>query len=159
MSPRAPFVRPAFATFFYGYAIVSTVLCLVAIVAFPAFLSKLVGAELGFLLHSAAGLMIPAVIIHGVCLAAIGYVIELIAKIEWNTRPDEFGVSSHSSSGAVNYPIKQYFYIANGPIHGPFSAPAILDLYRQGKVPSNARLFVEENGQRRPLNNWSEIGT
>jgi len=159
MSPRAPFVRPAFATFFYGYAILSTVLGVVAFIAFPSAFQKLFGLDFGLLLGATSAVMIYGTIIQGICVAAIGYVIELIAKIEWNIRPDEFGVSSHSSSGAISYPVKQYYYIANGPIHGPFSAPAILDLYRQGKVPSNARLFVEENGQRRPLSNWSEIGT
>jgi hypothetical protein len=55
-------------------------------------------------------------------------------------------------------PTKRYFYIANGPLHGPFQAPEILELYRSGKVPNNARLYVEEAGNRRPLANWSEIG-
>lgn len=159
MSLRAPFVRPAFATFFYGYAILSTILGVVAFIAFPKAFQKVLGLDLGLILGATSALMIYATIIQGVATASIGYVIELIAKIEWNTRSDEFGVAIQSPAGAVSYPTKQYFYIANGPINGPFSAPAILDLYRQGKIPSNARLFVEENGQRRPLNNWSEIGT
>ncbi len=105
--------------------------------------------------------MICIGVIAGAFTAAIGYVIELIAKIEWNTRPDtdemRYTVGPVLGTGRM-LSAKQYYYIDKGPLHGPLSAPEILGLYRDGKLSNSARYFVEENGQRRPLANLSEIG-
>lgn len=115
---------------------------------------------MGPLINVLAGFMAAVTIVQGVFTAAIGYVIELIAKIEWNTRPANAETGYVAGPGAGSGSMmtgKQYFIGDKGKVSGPFTAPEMLNLYRDGKLSNAAQPFVEENGQRRPLANWSEI--
>lgn len=156
---RTPFVRPFFASFFYWYAGVSTALSVLVVMVFPALFRKLVGPDLGLFLNTASGIIIVLMLVQGVAVAAIGYVIELLAKIEWNTRPntDEMGYVVEPAS-ATTPPDKQYYLSEKGRVTGPLNAAELLALYRDGRISIAAQISVEENGQRRLLKNLSEIG-
>ena len=155
---RPPFARPFFTWCFYGFAGLFAVLSSLMFLALVVGSYGLLGQRMGLLLAGYGLVLVGVAVVQSLCFAAAGYVIEKVAKIEWNTRPDLSarqaygGASGASASGA-----KQYFYIDKGPIRGPLTAVDLLDLYRDGKLSIATRLFVEENGQRRPLANMSEI--
>jgi hypothetical protein len=158
---KLPFARPFFAKFFYVLAAIggSAGAFILLIEMFG--LYRMLGDKLGFL-FSVYGVFIVVYMSAGaLAVAAIGYVIELLAKIEWNTRPDtdEMGyVTRPAPSSMGGLTDKQYYLSEKGKVRGPFTAPEMLKLYREGNVSSAAQIAVEENGQRRVLKNWSEIG-
>lgn len=94
---------------------------------------------------------------------AIGQFIEIIAKIEWNTRPSSDGTGyafpapAAGPSPHATLTGKRYYLREKGQECGPFTGPDVLNLYRDGKVSFATTIYVEENGQRRPLKNLSEI--
>lgn len=98
----------------------------------------------------------------GGILVAIGQFIELIAKIEWNTRPktDEMGyaVEPAACPSTTAMTDKQYYVSDKGRLTGPLNAHEVLALYRDGRISISAQVSVEENGQRRLLKNLSELG-
>ncbi|MBI2813319.1 MAG: hypothetical protein HYX71_03450 [Opitutae bacterium] len=158
---RTPFVRPFFAKFFYWYAGISTALSVLVLLFFPAILRALVGPELGQYFNAMSGVMILVMLASGLAVAASGYVIELIAKIEWNTRPNAGGsgqVLAPASGPAGSIDSRQYFLSEKGRVTGPLNAAELLTLYRDGKISIAAQISVEESGQRRLLKNLSEIG-
>lgn len=154
---RAPFARPYLATFFYILAGLSVIFAMIAGVSFAIGGSWALGqAFAGF--AAAYGVVIfVVVIIQAATFTAIGYGIELLAKIEWNTRPntDEMGYVVEPSPTS---PDKQYYLSEKGRVIGPLNAAELLALYRDGRISIAAQISVEENGQRRLLKNLSEIG-
>lgn len=158
---RTPFVRPFFAIFFYALALVGgllgTFLLLVELLGAYRFLGDKFAPIFSFY-----GVLIVVYICTGaLAVAAIGYVIELLAKIEWNTRPntDEMGyVVEPTPSPASSSPDKQYYLSEKGRVTGPLNAAELLALYRDGRISIAAQISVDENGQRRLLKNLSEIG-
>lgn len=158
---RPPFDRPFFAKFFYWYAGISTTLSVLVLLFFPALFRKLVGPDLGLIFNTASGFLILVALAQGLAVAAVGYVMELIAKIEWNTRPNacESGqglIPAPGPAGSLASP--QYFLSEKGRVAGPLNAAELLTLYRDGKISIAAQISVEEHGQRRLLKNLSEIG-
>lgn len=158
---RTPFVRPFFAKFFYWYAGISTALSVLVLLFFPALLRTIAGPDLGLILNTAAGFLILGVLAQGVAVAAVGYVIELIARIEWNTRQNSgeaVQVLAPAPGPTGSLAGRQYFLSEKGRVTGPLNAAELLTLYRDGKISIGAQISVEENGQRRLLKNLSEIG-
>jgi hypothetical protein len=156
---RSPFVRPLFASFFYVLAGLIAAFALAMGIAVVAGGFALFGRTWGPFVAAYGVILTVITTIQATFTAAIGYVIELLAKIEWNTRLGEQPTGGYGGPVAgVIMSDKQYYFIDKGPMNGPLSAPAMLDLYREGKVSNSARLYVEENGQRRLLKNWSEVG-
>ncbi len=156
---RAPFARPYLATFFYILAGLSVIFAMIAGASFAIGGSWALGqAFAGF--ATAYGVVIfVVVIIQAATFTAIGYGIELLAKIEWNTRPntDEMGYVVEPAS--ISTPSdKQYYLSEKGRVTGPLNAAELLALYRDGRISIAAQISVEENGQRRLLKNLSEIG-
>lgn len=164
MPMRTPFIRPTLSIVFYVLAalvfLTYTLLGLGALVATDAQTQKAFPAVAG-----AMGLLglgaISGGVFTGALLAAIGYVIELLAKIEWNTRPntDEMGYVVEPARGPTgSSPDKQYYLSEKGRVTGPLNAAELLALYRDGRISIAAQISVDENGQRRLLKNLSEIG-
>jgi hypothetical protein len=158
---RTAYIRPWPATFFYILAAIGFLIYLlmgIGVMAFgDASADQYLYPGLGGVRTAVAFMLIAAGAFVSAFYAAIGYVIEIIAKIEWNTRPQPWATggmfaASHAASGA-----KLYYYIDKGPLVGPLSAPDLLNLVRDGKLSIATRYFVEENGQRRSLSNLSEI--
>jgi hypothetical protein len=158
---RPPFVRPFFAKFFYWYAGISTALSVLVLLFFPALLRTIAGPDLGLIFNTMSGAMIIVMLAQGVAVAAVGYVIELIARIEWNTRPSTAPAGPGLGSASDPVPAaagRQYFLSEKGRVSGPLGAAELLTLYHDGKVSVAAQISVEENGRRRLLKNLSEIG-
>lgn len=157
---RAPFVRPFFANFFYVFAGLSGAFAIIiGLLIVVGGISLLGRSFAGMVAVNGVFLLISMLIAAGF-YAAIGYCIELLAKIEWNTQPptDSVGYSAEPSPSPAFTVGKQYFLSDRGLVKGPFTAADMLNLYRDGKVTNTTQLLVEENGQRRTLRNWSEIG-
>jgi hypothetical protein len=158
---RSPYQRPWPATFFYVLAGLTLLIYLLlgGIVIWGGGTSPenlpIKDAE-GIFKALGVWFVIVGVLISSV-IAAIGYVIELIAKIEWNTRPPSWATGDGHVPTAAPLGVKLYYYIDKGPLVGPMTAPDILNLVRDGKLSIATRYFVEENGQRRPLANLSDI--
>lgn len=158
---RTPFVRPFFANFFYWYAGVSTAFGVLITLLFPTVFRRIIGPDLGLYLNTASGFLVIIMLAQGAAVAAIGYVIELLAKIEWNTRPStaEMGYAIEPARATASSSLnKQYFLSEKGRVTGPLNGAEVLALYRDGKISNAAQIAVEENGQRRLVKNLSEIG-
>lgn len=86
MTTRLPFVRPVLTRVFYFLAAALTVVAVLALVLTLVFWGKAqsgLGAFFGF----PTGIMLAISLLTQALIAgAIGYIIELLAKIEWNTR-------------------------------------------------------------------------
>lgn len=121
----------------------------------------ILGAKFAGWMAAYGMIMLLLALVQATTFAAIGYVIELLAKIEWNTRPNADGsgyVGSPSSGAMPLMADKQYFLSEKGRVTGPLNAGELLALYRDGRISIAAQISVEEGGQRRLLKNLSEIG-
>lgn len=158
---RTPYQRPWPATFFY---VLAGLTLLVYLLLGSIFIWGGVTPTEALMIKEAEGMFKALGVWFGIVgfmiasvIAAIGYVIELIAKIEWNTRPPSWATGAGHTPTAAPPGVKLYYYIDKGPLVGPLAAPDILNLVRDGKLSIATRYFVEENGQRRPLVNLSDI--
>jgi len=87
---REPFVRPWLAKVFYGLAVLSVALAVLSIVGL---LSLGFGGRAGLPGHffaESAFLVVPWGLLQAALLAALGFITEKVAKIEWNTRPEGY---------------------------------------------------------------------
>lgn len=91
---------------------------------------------------------------------ALGYAIEKLAKIEWNTRPEHqrLGALSSSDTAVSGVAAKRFYVVTSGQTHGPLSSQGMLNLYRDGKLTRSSQILVDENGYRRAVTDWSEFG-
>lgn len=154
---RDPFVRPFFAWFFYLLAAVWLGAVLLLGIALTVGGATWYGPTMAAIMAAYGVVLGVVAFLQASFCAAIGFVIEKVAKIEWNTRPNELGGYATSAPAGAPAGTKLYYYIDKGPLRGPLTAPELLNLYRDGKLSIAARFFVEENGQRRALENLSEI--
>lgn len=149
----APFRRPVLATLFYVFAGILGVLSVLSVLLVAGFLSP--HLPLGWLIaYGAYSILILSC--QALVCVVIGYVITLLAKIEWNTRTEKRWAAPplplHASDG------KEFYLVEGGRTLGPLSGPALLNLYRDGKLSKDSKIYVEENHQRRLIRNWSEFG-
>lgn len=161
MLMRAPFARPFLATFFYILAGLSAIFAMLAGISFAIGGSWVLGKAFASFATAYGVIIFVVVIIQAATFTAIGYGIELLAKIEWNTRPNPDGmgyVVEPARSPAGSSPDKQYYLSEKGRVTGPLNAAELLALYRDGRISIAAQISVDENGQRRLLKNLSEIG-
>lgn len=163
---RTPFVRPLLSVVFYvfagltfaGYLLLGLVFLLGSSVPLSAKAYAGAGASI-----TMGIVVIIAGVMSGGILVAIGQFIELIAKIEWNTRPntDDLGYvvpePGSTPSPRASLSGKKYYLREKGQERGPFNGSEVLALYQAGKVSFATTIYVDEEGQRRPLKNISEI--
>jgi hypothetical protein len=161
---RTPFVRPFFAKFFYALAVLGGGIATILLFAEFAGFYRVFGSKMANALAVYGVLLVFYLWACALSLAAVGYVIELLAKIEWNTRPHTGGSSyavepASTPSGSFNAPANKQYYVSDkGRLTGPVNAAELLALYRDGGISIAAQVSVDENGQRRLLKNLSEIG-
>jgi hypothetical protein len=161
---RTPFVRPFFAKFFYALAVLGGGLATILLFAEFAGFYRVFGSKLASTLAVYGVLVTFYLWACALSLAAVGYVIELLAKIEWNTRPrtNEMGYAVEPAAGpssSAGSPVNKQYYVSDkGRVTGPHNAAELLTLYRDGGISISAQVSVEENGQRRLLKNLSELG-
>lgn len=149
------FRRPALASFFYGFAAVCVLLSLAGAI-FTASIARALfgpGASAGY------GILLLTVwLIQCVFYVAIAYAIEKIAKIEWNTRPENQLAVTAPGKMPTWSANKQFYATHSGQTHGPLHADGLINLYRDGKLTKSSQILVEENGYRRLVTDWSEFG-
>jgi hypothetical protein len=159
MFMRVPFARPFFALFFYALALIGGVLGTFLLLVELLGAYRVLGDKFAPIFSFYGVLIVVYICTGALAVAAIGYVIELLAKIEWNTRPktDEMGYAVEPTPTSAQAD-KQYYLSEKGRVTGPLNAAELLALYRDGRISIAAQISVEANGQRRLLKNLSEIG-
>ncbi len=87
---RLPFERPFFAWIFYIVAGLFGLVAFLMIVALVIGNFGMFGQTLGVLLATYGVIMVAITAAQALAIAAAGYVIETVAKIEWNTRREGY---------------------------------------------------------------------
>jgi hypothetical protein len=156
------FRRPLFAVVFYALAVALALLTILlggAVILGFGFPQGQLGA-VGALFQAYVFVMMIIGCVQALCIAAVGYGIEKLAEVAWNTRPEHLRASLTQPNmiypGAVVR--KCFFVFQNGASKGPYSESDMLNLYRDGRLTIESQIYVEENGIRRMMRNWSEIG-
>lgn len=159
------FRRPFLSTIFYALAVIFACIGIVLVVPLAFGFSSLIPTNLrliGLLGTAYSWMMLLGVV--GACATqwAIGYGIELLARIAWNTNPPHIArmfrdaVDTMPTEGRADP--KGFYIEEGGKLRGPFSAPQMLNMYRDGQLSVQNPVFVEENGVKRSLSSWKEIG-
>lgn len=149
------FRRPVLATVFYFFGTISIAASFVAAYWYyhmsPGVFAR--GLSLGF-----ASVVLITCLIQCAFYLALGYGIEKLAKIEWNTRPENLRASSLPGDTSVVSRGKSFYVTSSGQTLGPLNAQGLLNLYRDGKLTHSSQILAEENGYRRTVTDWSEFG-
>lgn len=144
--------RPFLATVFYVFGAISVAASIALAWWYFNFTKGILTPELRIGLATLVGL---GALISCSFHVAMGYAIEKLAQIEWNTRTGRgFNTSGASSSN----PNRGFFVITSGQTRGPLSTAEVVDLYRDGKLTKSSQILVEDNGYRRAVTDWSEFG-
>lgn len=150
---QSTYRRPTLTSFFYGFAVA----CIPLSIVTGLYVWSQIRILGGWTPTAFAITLIASSIISVSFYLALGYAIEKLAQIEWNTRPENRAIAP--AAGPQGWTAgRQFFVVTSGRTQGPLSSAQMLDLYRDGKLTKSTQILVEENGYRRAVTDWSEFG-